>query len=54
MNWTVILCYFRVAFIYHLAKDSVLKRANTVMGGLGSAILPTLPSLDSPDTASTK
>ena len=38
--------YDRVAFIYHLAKDSELRRANTVAGGLGSALLP---SLDSPD-----
>ena len=38
--------YPRVAFIYHLAKDSVLKRANTVAGGLGSALLS---SLDTPD-----
>ena len=44
---------FRVAFIYHLAKESPLKRANTVAGGLGSALLstlPRLPSMDSPDT----
>jgi len=39
----------KVAFIYHLAKDSVLRRANTVAGGLGSALLPSLPSMDSPD-----
>ena len=43
----------RVAFIYHLAKESPLRRANTVAGGLGSALLstlPSLPSMDSPDT----
>jgi len=43
----------KVAFIYHLSKDTTLKRANTVAGGLGSALLthqlPTLPSMDSPD-----
>lgn len=43
----------KVAFIYHLAKESPLRRANTVAGGLGSALLstlPSLPSMDSPDT----
>ena len=45
----------RVAFIYHLAKESPLRRANTVAGGLGSALLSTLPTvpsmdMDSPDT----
>ena len=48
-----ILPIVRVAFIYHLAKESPLRRANTVAGGLGSALLstlPTLPSMDSPDT----
>jgi len=45
----------KCALIYHLAKESALKRANTVAGGLGSAILPSsLPSappstMDCPD-----
>jgi len=45
----------KCALMYHLAKESALKRANTVAGGLGSAILPSsLPSappstMDCPD-----
>ena len=46
--------FSRFALIYHLAKESALKRANTIAGGLGSAILPPLPSappsnMDCPD-----
>ena len=42
------------ALIYHLAKESALKRANTIAGGLGSAILPPYTSapssnMDRPD-----
>lgn len=44
----------KVAFIYHLAKESILRRANTIAGGMGSAVLPlsqlpTLESMDVPD-----
>ena len=47
--------FFRCALIYHLAKESALRRANTVANGLGSAILPpytpanALPNNDRPD-----
>ena len=41
--------------MYHLAKESALKRANTISGGLVSAILPPYtpanahPNIDCPD-----
>merc|ERR1712013_78437 len=47
----------KCALIYHLAKESAFKRAHTIAGGLGSAILPpyTPPSQqDRPDLTKTE
>ena len=39
LDTTVAMSLSRVALIYHLTKQSTLRRAITVVGGLGSALL---------------